>query len=205
MTISRRNINKAGFSALTLAAAGLALTSCSSTTTQSFSTVKNSSVESSQIAVGADFGKYDTLSAVDMGIFFPSHVKTSPEDLQRIRQIFRQAFLSRLDGYDVVRDQAGPTTLTVEATLIDFRNATADDVMAVRNELRNIAAPGSLVFLMELKDSRSGDVLGRAADSAATPAFSTSAGTATDWTAVESAAAHWAELFRQFLDENLNQ
>ena len=78
MTIPRRNINKAGFSALTLAAAGLALASCSSTTTQSFSTVKNSSVESSQIAVGADFGKYDTLNAVDMGIYFPSHVKTSP-------------------------------------------------------------------------------------------------------------------------------
>jgi hypothetical protein len=205
MTISRRNINKAGFSALTLAAAGLVLASCSTTTTQSFTSNKNSRVESSQIAVGADFGKYDTLSAVDMGIFFPSHVETSPEDLQQIRQIFRQAFLSRLDGYDVVRDQTGPTTLTVEATLIDFRNATADDVMAVRNELRNIAAPGSLVFLMELKDSRSGDVLGRAADSAATPAFSTSAETATNWTAVESAAAHWAELFRQFLDENLNQ
>ncbi len=205
MTISRRNINKAGFSALTLAAVGLALASCSSTTTRSFSTVKNSSVESSQIAVGANFGKYDTLNAVDMGIFFPSHVKTSPEDLQRIRQIFRQAFMSRLDGYDVVRDQAGPTTLTVEATLIDFRNATADDVMAVRNELRNIAAPGSLVFLMELKDSRSGEVLGRAADSTGAPGFSTSAETASDWAAVESAAAHWAELFRQFLDENLNQ
>ena len=145
MTISRRNINKVGFGALTMAAVGLALASCSSTTTQSFSTVKNSRVESSQIAVGADFGKYDTLNAVDMGIYFPSHVQTSPEDLQRIRQIFRQAFLSRLDGYDVVRDQAGPTTLTVEATLIDFRNATADDVMAVRNQLRNIAAPGSLV------------------------------------------------------------
>jgi hypothetical protein len=205
MTISRRNINKAGFGALTLAAAGLALASCSSTTTQSFSTVKNSRVESSQIAVGADFGKYDTLNAVDMGIYFPSHVQTSPDDLERIRQIFRQAFLSRLDGYDVVRDQAGPTTLTVEATLIDFRNATADDVMAVRNELRNIAAPGSLVFLMELKDSRSGEVLGRAADSTGAPGFSTSAETTTEWAAVEAAAAHWAELFRLFLDENLNQ
>jgi len=205
MNISRRNINKAGFSALAVAAAGLTLASCSSTTTQSFTSNQNSRVEASQIAVGADFGKYDTLNAVDMGIFFPSHAKTSPEEQQRIRQIFRDAFLSRLDGYDVVRDQVGPTTLTVEATLIDFRNATADDVMAVRSELRDIAAPGSLVFLMELKDSRSGDVLGRAADSAAAPAFSTSADTATDWTAVETAAAHWAELFRQFLDENLNQ
>ena len=188
-----------------LAVAGLAIASCSSTTTQSFTSVKESRVESSQIAVGADFGKYDTLNAVDMGIFFPSHAKTSTEDQQRIRQIFRQAFMSRLDGYNVVRNQVGPTTLTVEATLIDFRNATADDVMAVRHGLRDMTVPGSLVFLMELKDSRSGQVLGRAADSATAPAFSTSAETATDWTAVESAAEHWAELFRQFLDENLNQ
>ena len=188
-----------------LAVAGLAIASCSSTTTQSFTSVKESRVESSQIAVGADFGKYDTLNAVDMGIFFPSHAKTSTEDQQKIRQIFRQAFMSRLDGYDVVQNQVGPTTLTVEATLIDFRNATADDVMAVRHGLRDMTAPGSLVFLMELKDSRSGQVLGRAADSASAPAFSTSAETATDWATVETAAEHWAELFRQFLDENLNQ
>ncbi|MGB5630062.1 MAG: hypothetical protein WBM57_11880 [Woeseiaceae bacterium] len=89
--------------------------------------------------------------------------------------------------------------------MIDFRNASADDVMSVRRELRDMAKPGSLVFLMELKDSRSEKVLGRAADSAAAPTFATSSETTTDWTAVEAAAAHWAGLFRQFLDENLQQ
>jgi hypothetical protein len=61
------------------------------------------------------------------------------------------------------------------------------------------------MFLMELKDSQSGQVLARAADSASAPAFSTSAETTTDWGAVEKAAARWAGLFRQFLDENLNK
>lgn len=189
-----------------LAAAGLLLAACSSTTTtQSFRKVANPRVAASQIAVGADFGKYDRLNAVDMGIFFPSHVETSPEDQARIRQIFRDAFLSRLTGYDIVQNQPGPSTLTVQATLIDFRNATVDDVMSVRPELRDMARPGSLVFLMELKDSRSEAVLARAADSAAAPAFATSSDSATDWPEVEAAAAHWAELFRQFLDQNLNQ
>lgn len=189
-----------------LAAAGLLLAACSSTTTtQSFRKVANPRVAASQIAVGADFGKYDRLNAVDMGIFFPSHVETSPEDQARIRQIFRDAFLSRLTGYDIVRNQPGPSTLTVQATLIDFRNATVDDVMSVRPELRDMARPGSLVFLMELIDSRSEAVLARAADSAAAPAFATSSGTQTDWPEVDAAAAHWAELFRQFLDQNLNQ
>jgi len=117
-----------------LAAAGLLLAACSSTTTtQSFRKVQNPRVAASQIAVGADFGKYDRLNAVDMGIFFPSHVETSPEDQARIRQIFRDAFLSRLTGYDIVQNQSGPSTLTVQATLIDFRNATVDDVEALRN------------------------------------------------------------------------
>ena len=191
--------------AIALATTGLVLSSCSTTTSQSFNNVQNSRVEASQIAVDADFGKYDTLNAVEMGIFFPSHVDMTPKDQERLRQIFRDAFLPRLSDYKVVRDTPGPTTLTIEATLIDFRNATADDIMSVRRELRDMAAPGKLVFLMEMKDSRSGRVLGRAADSARAPAFSTSDESTTDWTAVETAANHWAELFREFVDENLKQ
>jgi hypothetical protein len=188
-----------------LATAGLLLAACGSTTTQSFNKVQNSRVAASQIAVDADFSKYDRLNAVDMGIFFPTHVASMPDDEQRIRQIFRDAFLSRLDGYDIVRNEVGSTTLTVQATLIDFRNATADDVMSVRRELRDMAKPGALVFLMELKDSRSEKVLARAVDSAAAPTFATSSESTTDWAAVEAAAAHWAKLFRQLLDENLKQ
>jgi len=188
-----------------LVTTGLLLAACSTTTTQSFNQVQNSRVAASQVAVDADFSQYDRLNALDMGIYFPSHVASAPGDEERIRQIFRDAFLSRLEGYDIVRNEVGRSTLTVQATLIDFRNATADDVMSVRRELRDMARPGSLVFLMELKDSRSERVLARAADSAATPTFASSADTTTDWTAVEAAAAHWAELFRQFLDENLKQ
>ena len=197
--------NKQGLCVAGLLVAGLLLAGCGSTSTQSFNRVQNARVEAGQIAVDADFGKYDRLNAVDMGIFFPTHVASAPGEQDRIRQIFRDAFISRLDGYDIVRNEVGPTTLTVQATLIDFRNASADDVMSVRRELRDMAKPGSLVFLMELKDSRSEKVLGRAADSAAAPTFATSSETTTDWTAVEAAAARWAGLFRQFLDENLQQ
>lgn len=185
--------------------AAILLAGCSTTTTQSFNVVKDSRVEASRVAVGADFSKYDRLSAEDMGIVFPTHAAASVEDQQRIREIFRQAFLSRLDGYEVVQNEKGPSTLVVQATLIDFRNAAGTDVAAVRRELRDVARPGALLFLMELKDSRSGEVLARAADSKTAPRFSTLADTTTDWTAVEAAATHWAELFRLFLDENLNK
>ncbi len=181
------------------------LVGCSTTTTQSFEVVKNSNVEASYIAVGADFSKYDRLAADDMGIYFPSNAATPVEDQNRIRQIFRQAFISRLEGYEVVQNQKGPSTLLVQASLIDYRNASGGDVPAVRRELRDVARPGAILFLMELKDSRSGEVLARAADSASAPRISTSADTTTDWNAVEAAAERWAELFRLFLDDNLNK
>jgi len=177
---------------------------CTSTTTQSFDVVKNPEVESVYIAADADFGRYDRLFASDMGIFFPTDAAPSVDDQKRTRRIFREAFLGELTGYRIVRDK-GPSALDVQATIIDYRNASGADVPNVRRELRDIARPGVLMFLMELKDSESGKVLARAADSASAPAFSTSDDTVTDWQAVEMAAARWAKLFRQFLDENLNR
>ena len=176
---------------------------CTTTTTQSFNVTKNAQVESSYVAVDADFSKYDRLYASDMGIFFPTDAAPSLDDQKRTRQIFREAFLGELTGYQIVRDK-GPSALDVQATLIDYRNASGADVPNVRRELKDIARPGALMFLMELKDSKSGKILARAADSASAPAFSTSADTATDWEAVEIAAKRWATLFRQFLDNNLN-
>jgi hypothetical protein len=202
MNVSHRTLRKLPWIALALA--GLLSAACTTTSTQSFNVPKNSKVEASYIAVGADFGKYDRLFASDMGIFFPTDAAPSIEDQQRTRQIFRKAFLAELQGYRIVRT-AGPTALNVQATLIDYRNASGADVPKVRRELSDIARPGAIMFLMELKDSESDKVLARAADSASAPAFSTSAATSTDWTAVETAAARWAKLFRQFLDDNLKR
>ena len=190
--------------ALAFAASGLILAACTTTTTQSFNVSKNPNVEAAYVATDADFSQYDKLLARDMGIFFPTDAAPSLEDQKRTRQIFREAFVGELTGYSIVRDES-PGALEVQATLIDYRNASGADVPGVRRELKDIARPGALMFLMELKEPKSGRILARAADSASAPAFSTSAATTTDWVAVETAAARWAKLFRNFLDENLNQ
>ena len=189
---------------ITLPVVGLFAAACTTTTTQSFKVIKNPDVEFSHIATDADFGNYDRLYASDMGIFFPTDAAPSLDDQKRTRQIFREAFLGELTGYQIVRDK-GPKALDVQATIIDYRNASGTDVSSVRRELRDIARPGALLFLMELKDSESGQLLARAADSASAPTFSTSDDTVTDWQAVEKAAERWAGLFRRFLDENLNK
>jgi hypothetical protein len=188
-----------------IATSGVLLSACATPTTQSFVRVENSRVDSSYIAVGADFSKYDRLSAEDMGIFFPTNRAPSAADQQRARNLFREAFMAQLSGYDVVRNGKGPTTLQVQASLIDFTNAAPEDAMSVGREMRDFAKPGSIIFMMELKDSMSGAVLARAGDSANIPAFSTSSDVLTDWDAVEAAAQRWAMMFREFLDDNLKR
>jgi hypothetical protein len=135
-----------------------------------------------------------------MGIFFPAGVSMQSTDLERLRQAFRDAFVAELDGYRITREP-GPTTMAVQASLIDLRGGAAADVSSLRREIRDLAKPGSLVFLMELKDSQTNRILARAADRATAPPLAT--GSNTDWEAVDEAAAHWANLFREFLDQNL--
>lgn len=182
----------------------MALPACTTVETQSFRVNPNSSVESAKIATNADFSRYDRLHAVEMGIFFPEGTETPPEDVQQIRDIFRKAFLGELDEYVIVTER-GQGAMTVQATLIDLRNAGNESLMSVRSELRDMAAPGKILFLMEMRDSVSDAVLARAADSAKTPTIATADGIETDWSSVEDAAQHWASLFRAFLDENFGK
>ncbi len=187
---------------LAILAISVGMSACTTVETQSFRVNKNASVESAQISTGADFSKYRRLLAEDMGIFFPQNSPSTPEDMRRIRQIFRSAFLSQLSEYEIVQESA-PDTMAVQASLIDLRHSSSEQIPGMRRDVREIATPGSLVFLMELKDSQSGAVLARAADSATTPVFQTTNGTATDWNSVQQAADRWAVLFREFLDANL--
>ena len=186
--------------AVTLAAIGI--TACTTTTTQTFRRNPDSVVEAAFIASDADFSRYERLTGAEMGIFFPSSTSIPEDDLDRMRAIFRTSFLAELSDYDVV-EQSGPGTMLVEASLIDLRAATYSDIPSLRREVREIAKPGSLVFLMEMKDSVSGQVLARAADTSSNPRIGSDKLDASEWAAVETAAGHWAMLFRQFLDQNL--
>ena len=179
------------------------LAGCSSVEvkSQSFRVNKDSAIASSKTAIDADFGRYDRLTASELGIFFPQSHLTTADDIARIRQIFRTAFLKELESY-TIEPEPGPSTMAVEASLIDMRNAVGSQIPQMRSEVRELAKPGTIVFLMELRDSETERVLARAADSAIAPTFPTGDGVETDWASIEDAAQHWAALFRTFLDEN---
>ena len=187
-----------------IAAIALIISGCTTVTVQTFEKNRNSNVEASYVATDADFGKYKQLLGEDMGIFFPEKSPLPEEDLQRIRQIFREAFLGELAGYEIV-ESAGPSVMTVQASLIDLRDADLSDVPDMRAGLDDVARPGVLVFMMEMRDSATDRVLARAADSTSNPKIGTGGGSTTDWNDVQTAAQYWASLFRQFLDQNLDQ
>jgi hypothetical protein len=109
-----------------------------------------------------------------------------------------------LSEYDVV-NETGTGIMMVEASLIDLRTAAYADIPNLRSEIRSVARPGSLVFLMEMKDSKTGRVLARAADSTLNPNIGSDELDNSEWGEVEVAAQHWASLFRQFLDQNFNK
>jgi hypothetical protein len=180
------------------------IAACTSVETQSYRVQQGANVESAQVATDADFSRYDRLQAEEMGIYFPTDSPVSDEDIFRLRQIFRGAFLDELKAYRIVREP-GPTTMTVQASLIDLRQTSGTQLPTLRRDVREIAKSGSLVFLMELRDSETNRVLARAADSASTIEFADAGRQETDWTSVEAAASRWAELFRGFLDRNLGR
>lgn len=187
---------------LAAALSGMMLAACSTVETQTFRSSGNPDIDSSYVADDANFGAYNRLLVDDMGIFFPTSAGLPEDEVARIRQIFRESFIRELDGYDYTREP-GPGMLRVSASLVDLRNAAISELPEMRREMRDAAKPGTLLFMMELKDSGSDRVLARAADSEKAPRFRSEENQETDWAAVEAAAQHWAALFRTFLDQNL--
>ncbi len=139
-----------------------------------------------------------------MGIFFPRNMPLADGDLQGLGQIFREAFLSRLDHYNIV-EEPGPGIMAVQASLITLCKAVYTDVPGIRAELRDVAQPSGLLFLMQLKDSDTDRVPAHGVDSATTPEFRNANHSTTDWGSVEAATDHWATLFRNFFDNDLGQ
>jgi len=200
----RKEQSTARIAVLAAALAGLMLAACSTVETQTFRASGNPNIDSSYVADDANFRAYNRLLVDDMGIFFPTSAGLPDSELARIRQIFRASFIRELEGYDITQEP-GPGMLRVSASLVDLRNAAIGELPAMRTELQNAAKPGSLLFMMELKDSGNDRVLARAADSEQAPRFRSSENQTTDWAAVEAAAQHWAALFRTFLDQNLGK
>ncbi len=182
---------------LTVAAA------CTTITYESYRPVKNPNVDIVYVGANVDFGKYRRLMPEEMGIFYPKGGPApSAADLQRVREAFRREFVEQVAGYEIVT-RPGPDVIKVSASLVDLRRADAEQIPNLRADLNRILEPGKLTFLVEMRDSTSNTLLLRAADTQKSPLIDLPEGGNPNTNAIDSAARHWAQLFRNFLDHNL--
>jgi len=189
------------------------LGACTTVEVDSYRLVPGSKVEQAYVREGVDFSLYRRLYPQPLEIYYNEGAGApTPENLERMRAIFRRVFLAELDGQYEITDKPAPDALGVHASLVDLRGDIAvADGEQYTGRLRSLVAEGQLTFFMELSDSTSGMVLARAGDSdRSEPKLSDSPETIRDsattpWPQVEAAAARWAAMFHDFLDENLGR
>jgi hypothetical protein len=169
----------------------------------SFNRVPNTAVEYAYINQEADFSQYTKLMSGGLEIYYPEGEEApDPDDLDRIRGYFRDAFVAAIgDAYEVVTEP-GPDVLMVSAQVIDMKMTSGGAVYDASGRLRDIVAHGELTFLMEMSDSVTGQALARAGDKSTD--ISAEEDDAT-WADVLRAAEYWAGLFRNWLDTSLGK
>ena len=178
----------------------VAFAACSTVEVDYYKKITDGAVDLAYIKPDADFGRYTALKADPLEIYFSQASAPSQAELERIRTTFREAFLGEIAGDYPIVDKAGPGVLAVRASLIDSK--TTGTSVPVRGQLAALVSSGNLTFLMELRDSKTNEVLARAGDQEKPAAGSDDT---TSWDEVSIAADRWAKLFRNFLDNNLGK
>ena len=202
MNTKNISLNAAGIALITTTV--MLLDACSTTTiVEPFYRPEGARVEQAYISPDADFSIYSKLLAQPLEIYYPTDAPAPSEDeLNRLRQIFRDAFLGELaDDYEIV-EEPGPDVLTVLAQIVDLKVTGPLGSFEATGRLRQLVTKGQLTFLMEFRDSLTDRVLARAGETEDGEATSLTEEEAS-WAEVEVAAQRWAGLFRSWLDDNL--
>lgn len=185
--------------------AGIVLCASCTTTTivEPFVRPADAQVEQSYRSPGADFSVYTKLMGTPLEIYYPDDGPPPSEaDLDRLRGLFREAFLAAIaDDYEIVTEP-GPDVLHVIGQIVDLKIVGPIGSFEPTGRLRQLVTKGQLTLLMELRDSVSGRVLARAGETEQGDETSFTDEQAS-WEEVDAAARRWAGLFRAFLDENL--
>lgn len=175
---------------------------CTTVTYESFRPVQNRNVDIAYVAAGVDFSQYRRLLIEEMGIFYPTASAPGDADLARVREAFRSAFAAQIESYTVV-ERPADDVLKIRASLVDLRNASPAERPNISADVNAIMQAGKLTFMIEMRDSKSDRLLLRAADTEKAPQIDLPEDGSADGSEVRAAAEHWAQLFRNFLDTNL--
>jgi len=193
-------------------------------TTQMFENlvpVEDAQVGMAYIDPHADFSVFKRVMLLDTFVAFRSgwerdqrrvsrRNRVSARDMERIKsrvsETFNASFIDVLqadDGFEIV-DEAGDDVLLIRAAIIDL-DVTAPDTQSAGRSRTYTASSGAATMYIELFDSVSGQIIGRAADRQA----ARSPGNMLSWNTSVSNTANarrvfnsWAGKLREFLDSH---
>lgn len=140
--------------------------------------VKDPSVSMAYIDPDADFSVFKRVAVLEPHVSFRANWQrdqnrsrtrnVSTRDMERIQQdvatLFERVFTERLEaaGYEVV-DVAGDDVLVLRPAIIDL-DVTAPDTRTAGRSRTFASSTGAATLYIQLFDSLSGDIIGRAAD-----------------------------------------
>lgn len=183
--------------------------------------IEDPRVATAYIDPDADFSVFKKVMVLDTFVAFRSGwqrdqrrgtrgVGVTASDMDRIKarvsELFNSVLIEQLEadnGFEIV-DQAGDDVLLIRAAIIDL-DVTAPDTMSPGRSTTYTASSGAATLYIELFDSVSGQIIGRAADRQETrnPAnrlqWSNRASNTNDARRVFRA---WAGKLREFLDSH---
>ena len=183
--------------------------------------VEDAAVGMAYIDPEADFSEFKRVKMLDTFVAFRSNWqrdqrrgsrrnRVSSNDMDRIKRdvstMFNEVFVAQLeadDGFEIT-DETGDDVLLIRAAIIDL-DITAPDTMSAGRSRTFAASSGAATLYIELFDSVSGQIIGRAADRQAVR----SSGGNLSWSNRVTNSAEgrrmfrgWADTLRGFLDSH---
>ena len=181
--------------------------------------IEESNVHMAYIDPDADFSVFQRVAILDPHVAFRSNwqrdqnrsrsrnVRTS--DMERIKEdvasLFKDVFTEQLEaaGFDVV-NYAGDDVLVLRPAIVDL-DVTAPDTRSAGRSRTYTAATGAATLYIELFDSVTGDIVGRAADRRAagrSGGFATVSNRVTNRANARREFRVWADMLIEFLNQH---
>lgn len=181
--------------------------------------IEESRVHAAYISPDADFSVFQRVAILDPHVAFRSNWQRDQNrsrsrnvrasDVERIKDdvsaLFKDVFTERLEaaGYEVV-NYAGEDVLVLRPAILDL-DVVAPDTRSTGRQRTYTHTTGAATLMMELFDSLSGDLIGRAADRRTARnvgGFATNANRVTNRSSARREFRVWADKLVEFLDSH---
>jgi len=179
---------------------------CGSSSVEVYEYQNESRLDHVYLKKGVDFSGYKSILIDAVSVWYPDVSAPSPENaakaksnLARGQALFKQMIDDALDDVYPLTDMPGANVLRIHAEFVDLRSIPPGGAIPsdfTRKKFRTEA--GHITLVVELIDSRSGEVLGRAADLGKSE--SRGGDGVVDWDAIEADFRYWADIIRTRLD-----